>query len=548
MKEITMDWVLQTLTRGRQAEKAAAVSVLARDDRSLDDAMVGSILVNAINGEYSPERSGDNKDPRTMVRGWLITALSRVAKRAPVYQDVLRRHLDVENEPNFWARYWALEGLLHCNIDDLETICRRAFKDEDVLSCMTARVIMASRDDEESLKMILQILEDGQKNIEETGNAGDAGEHWAVLRGLRFVFIPKTVKPLGRILAMKNFKDYTYDAIMALGAIPPHEREAEDAAGALVDLLVNVREYQYWDALRTQALEVLGRLKVEHTSSLLINELTDPNPAVARAATLSLEKVLGPRLAVTRVIERLASEGRLWMSSYASALRNLEENESAVTELERVMISGNDDNTRENARRLLGEVGGSTAMEKLRAQADSTQKYLTALQDADKRLRELFDDTISHARKGFRVVLTMDIVVFYMGIVLLGVSAGLAIYQEGDLSAWTSGLSGAGGVAGILFGRFVGKPRQQVDQSVLRLSLLQQEFLGYLRQLNQIDQCFTRRLLDGSGMDLEEMQGFEALLNDVINRSNQRLMELSGDDGLTIPSLTSKEEQPAEGQ
>ena len=544
MKEATMDWVLETLTRGRQAEKADAVALLAQENNGLDDPMMGSLLVNAINGEYNPDRSSDNKDPRTMVRGWLLAGLSRVAKRATGYQDVLRKHLESEYEPNFWARYWALEGLMHCNTDDLELICREKINDEDVLLRMSSHVILAARDDEASLKVIMGCLEKAVANIMDSGDANDQGEHWAILRGLRFVFLPQTVRHLCKILDLKKFKDYTYDAIKAFGAIPPNEREAEDAAGALVDLLVGVREYQYWDALRTQALDVLGLLGVEHTSSLLLNELTDPNPAVARAATISLEKVLGARVTVSRVIERLAKEGRGWMTSYAGALRNLEYKDMAINELERLMVSGNNDNTRENARRLLSEIGGSTAMEKLRLQADSSERYMNALQQADERLRSLFDDTISHARKGFRVVLAMDVVVFSMGILLLIASAAMA-FQNDTFANWASGLSGTGGVAGIIFGRFIGKPRQQVDESVLRLSLLQQEFLGYLRQLNQIDQCFTRRLLEGTGMDLKEMEGFENLLNNVISRSNKRLMELGSNKGLAIPALTTSEE-PAE--
>jgi hypothetical protein len=60
----------------------------------------------------------------------------------------------------------------------------------------------------------------------------------------------------------------------------------------------------------------------------------------------------------------------------------------------------------------------------------------------------------------------------------------------------------------VLYSVLVGKPRDQVRDAVDHLMYLKVVFLGYLRQLHQTDQAFTRRLLDEERLPAEELKNF----------------------------------------
>src|SRR6185295_2457396 len=131
------------------------------------------------------------------------------------------------------------------------------------------------------------------------------GLKWAVLRALRFVYLPFAVKSVCSLVLNPHFDDNTYDAIVALGNVPPDTPQAEDAGLALMTFITRYRRYQFWDVMRIRAIDSLGQLKLESSASLLLEELTDYNPSIAKQAALALETILGPPTTVARVLELL---------------------------------------------------------------------------------------------------------------------------------------------------------------------------------------------------------------------------------------------------
>ncbi len=75
----------------------------------------------------------------------------------------------------------------------------------------------------------------------------------------------------------------------------------------------------------------------------------------------------------------------------------------------------------------------------------------------------------------------------------------------------------------VLYGRFFAKPREQVESSVQYLSGLKAIFLGYLRQLRQTDQAYTRRVLEETPLTSDETKGFNDLIEQIMDRSIDRL-------------------------
>jgi len=61
------------------------------------------------------------------------------------------------------------------------------------------------------------------------------------------------------------------------------------------------------------------------------------------------------------------------------------------------------------------------------------------------------------------------------------------------------------------------KPREQVEASVTHLAVMKTIFLGYLRQLRQIDQTYARRMLDEKTPDAVEVRVFTGLVESVMS-------------------------------
>lgn len=332
------------------------------------------------------------------------------------------------------------------------------------------------------------------------------------MRALRIVLIMPAVKGLCELIEKREFSNTVSEAIVALGQILPNQSQyAQDSARTLENFVIKSRRSTYWDSMRTQALSSLGNLKVESTASLLIRELDDDNPAIVREAARALEKVVGIKIATARIVEAASRAGKEGTERFANAFRWMDRN-SIVEELETVMVSGPMDQ-QDVARTLLSEIGGSAAYQKLKARTRAMDQYTSVMKESEEKIRNLFDSSIKEARGGFKLATIMDTVVFFLGVALIAISAGLVLSKNGTLDNWVGiGLTGGGGVLGVIYGILIAKPRKQVRESVDHLMHLKLIFLAYLRQLNQADQAYTRRLLEDEPLTPQEVHEFSKMV------------------------------------
>lgn len=266
-----------------------------------------------------------------------------------------------------------------------------------------------------------------------------------------------------------------------------------------------------------QALTSLGQLKVEATAPTVLRELRDDNPAIVREAARALEQILGVRVAVARMVESASSDRDLVTGS-AAALRWMDR-DAVVRELEAVMMSGAPD-AQEAAGNILSEIGGISAFEILRARKDASKRYLDVLQVAEDGVRAQFNDSIREARTGFKFATGMDLVVFFLGVGLLAWSAGVVLANDGTLDSWAGvGLTGSIGVLGVVYGTLIANPRRKVEQAVDHLMFLKVVFLSYLRQLHQVDQAYTQRMLENEPMDAEQLKQFSIMVRTIMSSS-----------------------------
>ncbi len=162
-------------------------------------------------------------------------------------------------------------------------------------------------------------------------------------------------------------------------------------------------------------------------------------------------------------------------------------------------------------------------MQKLRAQTDAAEQYQQVLKETDTRVQYLFERSIAEARGGFRVATVMDITVFSVGILLIIASALFALTSEGSLNTWAGAATGSLGVLGVLYSLLIAKPRNRVQETVDHLMYLKIIFLGYLRQLHQTDQAFTRHLLDDDSISQKEVAQFSKMIGESVNAAINQL-------------------------
>jgi HEAT repeat protein len=498
--------IFRSLTSERRADRYSAVELIANPHQVIDLPTLRMLLIKAIADDYRAGKE-DEQDDRDIAdtRAWLLGVLGKISSGDAEATKVAIEHLDKDHEPNDWARYWTLEGLISGKNSQAAAAAKSVADDQhDLKLSMLATAYLGSLGDNKALRKIRAKLEDPETQ-------------WFVLRALRTVPLPATVASICKITDAPYNSDVTYDAIMALGQIPAGWNQATMAAQALSACIVKMRSAPWKDSMRAGAVIGLGNLKVESAAPLLIEELADDNPSVVREAARAAEKILGLKVLVLRVVEaaskRAAADG---MDCYGRALRWLNR-EAAAEELAALMGSGTAAQ-QDVARVLLSELGGAVAYEKLRARTDSMKQYGEILEKTEEKVRELFEASVREAQNGFHLAVVMDAVVFFLGVLLVAGSAGFALFSSGDLSTWAGvGLSGGVGVLGVVYGVLISNPRRQVRESVDHLLRVKMVFLAYLRRLHQADQAYTRRLLDDERISVQEMTGFSDVVQHIMD-------------------------------
>jgi hypothetical protein len=496
--------VVRALINGRPMLKQQAISAIDAKDPSIDREQLRVLLMSAIRRDFRAPRPGIKEEPKFAdTRCWLLSALARVAEEDSEAANETRKHLEMSYEPHYWARFWTLEGLISAQPLDLRQLADTIMNSPSEVPVVInlARVVVAAMGNEDALDEIRQTLKEGEWD-----------NKWAVLRSLRVVpkLVPYVVRELAAIVEAGEYDDITFDAIVALGRLSPENQYADTAAQCLANFLIRHR-WPMYESMRAKALIGLGQLCVERTAPVLIEELFDDSPAIVQEAARTLERVVGIRTAIARLLEVSQRLGPEAVTKFANALRWMDR--TAVVEGLEAVILTTSDAQQQFARELLSEVGGQYAFQKLRARTDAATKYAGALEQAEEKIRTLFETSIHEAQSGFRTATRMDITVFVLGIVLIGVSAGLLLMGNQTLDTWAGvGITGGAGVLSILYTLFVARPRDQVRDAVDHLMYLKVVFLGYLRQLHQSDQAFTRRLLDEERLPAAEVREFAEMV------------------------------------
>jgi hypothetical protein len=148
-------------------------------------------------------------------------------------------------------------------------------------------------------------------------------------------------------------------------------------------------------------------------------------------------------------------------------------------------------------------------------------------------VRALFEAAVRQARLGLTLSASMDLVVFYLGVLLLaGGAAGILLGTGAGIQG--AMIVGGVGILGILYALLVGRARRQIGQATAEMVRLQVVFLAYLRQLRQIDEAFVRRLLDDAEFSASEVREFQQMISTTMDAT---LEEIPAQPGVATPAV-----------
>ncbi len=510
--------IFRYLVSSRFTDKYAAIDRLSDPRQTIDCALLRKLILDALKTDYSTAKQEAEDDPSIGdTRSWLLSSLGRISANDDQATKAIENYVDPQIEPNAWVRYWALEGFIAGKNNKSEEVARRAATQEgDPLVTMLAFAYLASIGDQKALETIRVGLSNPERQ-------------WYVLRALRVVLLPSTVIKLCELIERGNYNDQTYDAIVALGRLASTSSHAVRAAQALSSAIINMRGKPWQDGMRTAAITALGNLEVQSSGPLLLEELVDYNPAIVRQAAKSTEKVLGLPTTVGRIVEAAIKSGSpATAGAFALALRWMDR-DTVAEELEKLMMSGSIAE-QEISRTLLSELGGLAAYEKLRFRTATIKQYGDVLEQAEVRVRTLFEQSIIEAQKGFDLATKLDTIIFGLGVILIAISAGFALFKSGDIAVW-AGVGGTG-VLGVLYGLLISNPRRQVREGVDHLMRVKIVFLAYLRRLHQTDQAYTRLLLENEKITPDQLKGYSDIVGSIMETT---MKQLTGGDLKPVP-------------
>ena len=287
-----------------------------------------------------------------------------------------------------------------------------------------------------------------------------------------------------------------------------------------------------WNPVKNQILRsfrkyyhLLGDLVVIDN---LTPELLASEPSVITNACKTLQTFYNINQTTTiilnAVIKEITKSGKDFSNETIIALSHslkwMCSNNSYVLEsLEDKMYRGETDLIRDTSRRLISEMGGANAIKKLEVKSLIKDGYNQQINRSQEEVENMFHVTIIDAKRGFNISMAMEIIVFFTGIVLILVSGFIAILNgENSSSQWAgAGASAGAGMLTTLYSLFISKPRDKVKENVTHLMYLKIIFLGYLRELNQLDQSFNQHIMEEELITQETIQTYYENIEKIMN-------------------------------
>lgn len=392
------------------------------------------------------------------------------------------------------------------------------------LRCLGWALLSVEREDKQALAALLWCL-DGAPQPAPTDNqylasgpADPVHAQSSALRALRAASLPQAFDRVQAIVDAAPFASYTWDAVSVMARFGGTSRAAEASHTLARFVVTNRRRREYYDMVGL-AVRAIGRLGIAQTD-LLMAELDSASPGVAFESAVALESLLTTKHAVERIVDIAVSSAER-DDKLASALRWMQR-EAVVETLAAGLRCGN--MSRETAaRRLLVELGGSVAIDRLQVRHQDLESRRKVVADLDDRQREHVRWIAMGDGVATWISVGMWVVVFLVGV--SAIAGGLLLtFREGYDAFQTVVLAGAGTLFTLL-GK-VGFQGRLVEVAGARAAARLAVFNGYQRRLQQVDLVLAQRFIDGVQVSAADLRELSALVSTAQNEAQASLLAL----------------------
>ena len=431
-------------------------------------------------------------------RTWSLSVLAEIGS-ANGTKKVLD-HTFNPPESDAWARHFALINAANFVPFPAAQI-EKATKDPEVLPKATAfRLLLANGHDKYADELLAMLWDESVPDSTWAAARALRNRSELKMKTLRNHIEAQFIEPLVKIASDSYiYLDTRWEAIQALASFIHRKGEV---ASLLGDLLVKDQD----PTLRRFYLEALLKLDQPNESQVaLLKAIEDSDAQIRLDASNALKKMFGSEKSIQLILPG-ALEREKNTALLVDALRDIDSDLAAKAI--RDALSNPDTKVSTRANQLLTQLGGQVAAQILmNERAKALKNYTDILNDADKDVREHFKELMSQAKFAFWLSLLMHIVVFIIGVGVLIFSLSLALSEGSSaVSAWI-GVGGAGASAlVILLSAFYNSPLKNVRSSLNALMQVDVVFLGYVRQINQIDATFKHMFLDAKDFGTEQMK------------------------------------------
>jgi HEAT repeat protein len=339
-------------------------------------------------------------------------------------------------------------------------------------------------------------------------------EYWPALRALRALRefpLPGLVDEIISIIKHSDYYDHKHAAILALGGYK-NELEAIRTLGLIVRNNPD-------SSLRLQAIRSLAKLNDRDSHEDLVFALHDDNAEVRVQAAYALKSLLGNEAILTIVQNALRKDiGKVWQDRFIEALRIIDDPDRILsTEALGKEVDGDDRARAELAEKMILELGGWAAVHRISQRRNTLKTLDNLLAQSEQAVKDTFEDTIKQARQNFFFAMGVNIVIVTVGLFLVGIAIMQLLQQPQKLETWI--VPGGAGLFGIIVTMFFNNPRQNAREDLTTLMNVNVIFLGFLRQLNEVDATFKHAYIESRFFGMEDMKKTRDAIEATVSRT-----------------------------
>jgi len=393
--------------------------------------------------------------------------------------------------------------------------------------------------------MVILAIQGEKKQEENVKNwLNERVDFWKPLRALRALnefHLPQVRDDILNILVSKytdhimsnKYLDHKYWAIVVLGNYSDDLKVVRELGS------ISVNEPNPY--LRLAAVKSLARLKNKNALMDLLYSLRDKDAEIRVQASCAIKKILLKDEAVFCIVEEsfkkeTTEESRTFL---IEALRRIDDPGRKVsTELLSKSLSGEDRERAKIARDMLANLGGWAAIQRVTQRRITLTDLDRLLTESEKIVKDTFEDTIRQARRNFYFAMVVNIIIVIIGIALILIAIRQLIRDPDTLYAWV--IPGASGFFGVLIAMNFNNPRKNAREDLTTLMNVNVIFLGFLRQMNEIDATFKHAYLENPEFGGQEMEvaikQIKLTMEQTLSMASRHLSNLqpSADDNLSL--------------